>query len=98
MLLDLGLDSRRWWQCATMAIPPDCRDICPAIPYRTTTKEKPDFFSGAFYRGRARIEQTTGKLKRLKRIALHCGKIDENSGSFVALALKFFLIKSVHTT
>ncbi len=38
-----------------------------------------------------------GKLKRFKRIALRCEKTDENDGSFVALALSFILIKSVHT-
>jgi hypothetical protein len=38
-----------------------------------------------------------GKLKRFKRIAFRCEKTDENYGSFVALALSFILIKSVHT-
>jgi transposase len=74
------------------------RGICPAILYRTTTKEKPKFFPTALYRGRARIEQTMGKLKRFKRVALRCEKTDPNYGSFVALALSFILIKSVHTT
>jgi hypothetical protein len=32
------------------------RSICPAIPYRTTSKEKPKFFPKVLYRGRARIE------------------------------------------
>jgi transposase len=74
------------------------RGICPAIPYRTTTKDKSKFFPKALYRGRARIEQTMGKLKRFKRVALRCEKTDENYGSFVALALSFILIKSVHMT
>ncbi len=73
------------------------RGICPAIPYRTTTKEKPKFFPKALYRGRARIEQTMGKLKRFKPVALRCEKTDVNYGSVVALALSFILIKSVHT-
>ena len=68
-----------------------------SIPYRATTKEKPTFFPKALYRGRARIEQTMGKLKRFKRVAFRCEKTDENYGSFVALALSFILIKSVHT-
>ena len=50
------------------------------------------------YKGRARIEQTVGKLKRFKRIALRCEKTAQNYGSLVALACAFILIKSVHTT
>jgi transposase len=73
------------------------RGICPAIPYRANVKEKPRFFPKALYRGRARIEQTMGKLKRFKRVALRCDKTDETYGSFVALALSFILIKSAHT-
>jgi hypothetical protein len=46
---------------------------------------------------RARIEQAVGKLTRFKRIALRCEKTAQNYGSFVALALGFILIKSVHT-
>ena len=44
-----------------------------------------------------RIEQAVGKFKRFKRIALRCKKTAQNYGSFVALALGFILIKSVHT-
>jgi hypothetical protein len=36
-------------------------------------------------------------LKRFKRIALRCEKTAQNYGSFVALALGFILIKTVHT-
>ena len=50
------------------------------------------------YQARARIEQAVGKLKRFKRIALRCEKTAQNYASFVALALGFILIKSVHTT
>jgi transposase len=89
---DKGYDAKANRQAARS------RGICPAIPYRTTTKEKPKFFPKALYRGRARIEQTMGKLKRFKRVALRCEKTDGNYGSFVALALSFILIKSVHTT
>ena len=88
---DKGYDAKANRQAARS------RGICPAIPYRTTTKDKPKFFPKALYRGRARIEQTMGKLKRFKRIALRCEKTDVNYGSFVALALSFILIKSVHT-
>ncbi|MBM3561494.1 MAG: transposase, partial [Alphaproteobacteria bacterium] len=51
----------------------------------------------ALYRGRARIEQAVGKLKRFKRIALRCAKTATNFASFVALALGLILVKSVHT-
>jgi transposase len=91
---DKGYDAKANRQAAR------ARGICPAIPYRITTKGKPKFFPKTLYRGRARIEQTIGKLKRfkrIKRIALRCEKTDENYGSFVALALSFILIKSVHT-
>ena len=86
-----------------MTLRPTDRLLVPAasvrpIPYRTTTKDKPTFFPKALYRGRARIEQTMGKLKRFKRVTLRCEKTDENYGSFVALALSFILIKSVHRT
>jgi transposase len=49
------------------------------------------------YKARARVEQAVGKLKRFKRIALRCEKTAQNYGSFVALALGFILIKTVHT-
>ena len=73
------------------------RGICPAIPYRSTTKNKPSFFPKLLYRGRARIEQAMGKIKRFKRIALRCEKTARNYSSFVALVCAFILIKSVHT-
>jgi transposase len=73
------------------------RGICPAIPYRSNVKSKSAFFPKVLYKGRARIEQTVGKLKRFKRIALRCEKTAQNYGSFVALACAFILIKSVHT-
>jgi transposase len=57
----------------------------------------PAFFSKILYKRRARIEQAVGKLKRFKRIALRCEKTARNYGSFIALALGFILIKSVHT-
>jgi transposase len=73
------------------------RGICPAIPYRSNAKDMPAFFPKTLYKARARIEQAVGKLKRFKRIALRCEKTAQNYGSFVALALGFILIKSVHT-
>jgi len=73
------------------------RGICPVIPYKANAKAPPRFFPKALYRGRARIEQAVGKLKRFKRIALRCEKTATNFASFVALALGFILVKSVHT-
>ncbi len=74
------------------------RGICPVIPYRDKAKDRPKCFAKALYRGRARIEQTVGKLKRFKRVALRCEKTAQNYASFVALACGFTLIKSVHRT
>jgi transposase len=71
------------------------RGICPAIPYKSTARDRPAFFPRALYRGRARIEQTVGKLKRFKRVALRCEKTVQNDGSIVALAFGFILVKSV---
>jgi hypothetical protein len=67
------------------------RGICPAIPYRSNAKDMPAFFPKTLYKARARVEQAVGKLK------LRCEKTTQNYGSFVALALGFILIKSVHT-
>ncbi len=58
------------------------RGAVPVIPYRKGRKAIPVRFAKALYRGRARIEQIIGKLKRFKR---------------VALAASFILLKSVHT-
>lgn len=69
----------------------------PVIPYRSNRKAIPARFANALYRGRARIEQAVGKLKRFKRIALRCEKTARNFRSFVALAAALILIKSVHT-
>jgi transposase len=73
------------------------RGICPAIPHKITARHRPAFFPKILYKGRARIEQSVGKLKRFKRIALRCEKTAQNYGSLVALALTFILVKSVHT-
>jgi transposase len=88
---DKGYDSKSNREAARQ------RGICPAIPYRSNTKNKPAFFPKVLYKGRARIEQAVGKLKRFKRVALRCEKTAQNYGSFVALACTFVLIKSVHT-
>jgi transposase len=74
------------------------RGIAPGIPYKANEKNPPAFFPKALYRARARIEQLVGKLKRFKRVALRCEKTTRNFGSFVALALGFINIKTVHRT
>ena len=90
-LADKGYDARTSREAARK------RGVCPAIPFRSNNKNKPKFFPKLFYRGRARIEQAVGKIKRFKRIALCCEKTAKNYASFVALACGFILIKSVHT-
>jgi transposase len=74
------------------------RGICPAIPYRENAAAKPKFFPRILYKGRARIEQGIGKIKRFKRIALRCEKTAQNFAAFISLACTFILVKSVHTT
>ena len=91
-LTDKGYDANSNRQAAR------ARGICPVIPYRSTTRSKPGFFPKVLYKGRARIEQTMGKLKRFKRIALRCEKTAENYASLVAFACALILVKSVHTT
>ena len=48
-------------------------------------------------KGRARIEQAIGKLKRFKRIALRCKKTAESYGALAAFVCISILVKSVHT-
>jgi transposase len=43
------------------------------------------------------FEQTIGKLKRFKRIALRCEKTAQNFAAFISLACAFIWAKSVHT-
>jgi hypothetical protein len=62
------------------------RHICPVIPHRSNAASRPSFFPGTLYQGWVRIEQTMGKLKRFKRIALRCEKTAENYAAFVAFA------------
>lgn len=73
------------------------RGICPAIPRRSDAKHRPASFPEALHRGRARIEQAVGKLKRFKRVALRCERTAENYAAIVAFACGLILVKSVHT-
>jgi transposase len=73
------------------------RGIIPVIPAKANEKNKPNFFPKALYKGRARIEQAVGKLKRFKRIALRCEKTKRNFLALVQLSAAFILCHSVHT-
>jgi hypothetical protein len=73
------------------------RGAVPVIPHRSNRKAIPARFARAPYRGRARIEQAVGKLRRLKRIAQGCEKTARNFRAFVAFAAALVSIKSVHT-
>ena len=42
------------------------------IPHRANARNRPTFFPKLLYKGRARMEQALGKLKRFKRVALRC--------------------------
>jgi transposase len=104
LLLDIGPDitpravlTDKGYDAASNRQAAKSRGICPVIPYRSTTRNKPRFFPKILYKGRARIEQTMGKLKRFKRIALRCEKTAENYASIVAFACGLILAKSVHT-
>jgi transposase len=88
---DKGYDSRANRKAARRC------GICPVIPYRSNTAVKPKFFPRVLYKARARIEQTIGKLKRFKRIALRCEKTAQNFAAFISLACIFVWAHSVHT-
>ena len=88
---DKGYDSHANRQAAR------ARGAIPVIPYKSNARNKPEYFPKTLYKGRARIEQGVGRLKRFKRIALRCEKTALNYLSFVHLAAGFLLVKSVHT-
>ena len=71
------------------------RRIIPVIPHKSNEKEKPAFFPKALYKGRARIEQCVGKLKRFKRVALRCENTAESVDAVVSFACAMILVKSV---
>jgi transposase len=90
-ITDKGYDSRANRAAARQ------RGIIPVIPHRSNTIDRPKFFPKALYRTRARIEQTMGKLKRFKRIAMRCEKTDESYDAIVSFGCAIICIKSVHT-
>jgi len=88
---DKGYDSRDNRKAAR------ARGITPVIPRRENSKERGRFFPKRLYKLRARIEQTIGKLKRFKRIALRCDKTAASYSAFISFACAMMLVKSVHT-
>ena len=66
------------------------------IPRKANSTQRRRFFPKALYKLRARVEQTIGKLKRFKRIALRCDKTTASFEAFTSFACTMLLIKSVH--
>jgi transposase len=100
-LLDIGPDivpraavADKGYDAATNRKAAREHGICPVIPHRSNTKEKPAFFAKTLYKSRARIEQAFGKLKRFKGVAMRCEKTAQNYASFHC---GLILIKPVHT-
>jgi transposase len=60
--------------------------VRPSSPTGSSANNRPRFFRRQLYKGRARIEQAIGKLKRFKRNALRCEKTAQNYGALVAFA------------
>ena len=73
------------------------RGITPVIPRRENSKQRGRFFPQRLYKLRARIEQTIGKLKRFKRVAMRCEKTDISYSAIIGFACTLILVKSVHT-
>ena len=73
------------------------RGITPVIPRRENSKQRGRFFPKRLYRLRGRIEQTIGKLKRFKRVAMRCEKTKSSYSAIVSFACAIMLTKSVHT-
>ncbi|MBV8506397.1 MAG: IS5 family transposase [Alphaproteobacteria bacterium] len=88
---DKGYDS-----CANRAVA-FARGVTPVIPRRENSKQRRRFFPKRLYKLRARIEQTIGKLKRFKRVAMRCEKTDISYSAFISFACGLMLVKSVHT-
>jgi transposase len=72
------------------------RGIAPVIPRREDSKQRRRFFAKPLYKLRARIEQTIGKLKRFKRVAMRCEKTDTSYSAIISFACGLMLVKSVH--
>jgi len=90
-ITDKGYDSRANRAAA------QARGITPVIPRKANSKQRGRFFPKMLYKLRARIEQTMGKLKRFKRIALRCDKTTASFTALTSFACSVIIIKSVHT-
>ncbi len=73
------------------------RGATAVIRWRKHRRDLQHRFAKKLYRGRARIAQTIGKLKRFKRVALRCEKTKRNDAAVLAAVLAFLLVKSVDT-
>jgi hypothetical protein len=67
------------------------------IPRRDNAADRPGLFPRPLDRGRARIEQAIGNLKRFNRAALRGDKTAQSYAASVALARTVILAKSAHT-
>ena len=90
-ITDKGYDSR------ANRVAARARGVTPVIPRKENSKERGRFFPKQLYKLRARIEQTIGKLKRFKRVALRCEKTGVSYDAIVSFACGLILVKSVHT-
>jgi transposase len=84
-LTDKGYDAERNSDAAR------ARRICPIIPRRSNATRRPAFFPKQLLKSRARIEQTIGKLKRFKPIALRCDKTAMNHAALLTSACGLIL-------
>ncbi len=74
------------------------RGITLVIPRRENSKQTGRFFPKRLYKLLARVEQTIGKLKRFKRVAMRCEKTDISYSAIVSIACGLMLVKTVYTT
>jgi len=102
--LDIGPDIRpriavtdKGYDSDTNRAAARARGITPVIPRRENSKQRGRFFPKRLYKLRARIEQTIGKLKRFKRVAMRCEKTITSYSAIVSFACGLMLVKSVHT-
>ena len=90
VMTDKGYDSHSNRSAA------QARGITPVIPRRENSKQRGRFFPKRLYKLRARVEQTIGKLKRFKRVAMRCDKTDISYSAIISFACGLMLVKSVH--
>jgi len=102
--LDIGPDitprvaiTDKGYDCRANRAAARARGITPIIPRKANSRERGRFFPKKLYKLRARIEQTIGRLKRFKRIALRCDKTDDSYDAIISFACGLMPIKSVHT-